>query len=112
MRRLILFFVALFATTTIFAAKQTVTLVIEQMECGNCQAKVEKVLAYEKGVRDLAFDLEHRVATVTFDDAKTDIKTLQRALLKQLKYKSRILTESEPLPEFHSDDEHDDHDHD
>lgn len=88
MKRLTLI-VALIATVTMaFAAKQTVKLFVPDMECANCQGKVEKVLAYEKGVRGLEFNLERRIVTVTYEDKKTDVATLQQALIKHLNYKS------------------------
>lgn len=109
MKKLIVSAAMLLAATATFATKQTVTLVVGQMECTNCQAKVEKTLAYERGVKDLEFNLENRVVTVTYDDEKTNVQTLQKSLLKNLKYKSRVLNAGDALPTF--DDERDDEAH-
>ncbi len=106
MKKIIFSLMLLVAASTAFAAKQTVNLVIGQMECSNCQAKVEKVLAYEAGVKDLEFNLTNRMVTVTYDDAKTNVKALQKALLKNLKYKSRVLHEGEALPTFNEVEDH------
>ncbi|HKL95739.1 MAG TPA: cation transporter [Paludibacteraceae bacterium] len=82
------------ATTVVHAEKQTVVLAVNQMECGTCQAKVEKTLAYEKGVKGLQFDLEKRQVTITFDNEKTTVEKLQNALVKNNKYASEIVKPS------------------
>ncbi len=79
------------ATTMVNAVKQEVVLFINNMECANCQAKVEKTLAYEKGVKDLKFDLQKRQVTITFDSEKTTVEKLQNALLKRNKYASEVV---------------------
>ena len=78
---------ALFATAA-FAEKQTVVLYIPGMECSNCQGKVDKILAFEKGVRSLDYNLAERRVTVVYDDRRTDVARLQAALMKHLNYKS------------------------
>ena len=55
------------------------------------QAKVEKTLAYEKGVKDLQFDLQKRQVTITFDNEKTSVEKLQNALVKNNKYASEVV---------------------
>lgn len=52
--------------------KETVTFYVDEMECKNCQAKVEKNIAYEKGVTDLKCDLKTKTVEVTY---KTDKAT-------------------------------------
>ncbi len=104
MKKLFFGVAMLLAATSAFAAKQTVRLVVAQMECSNCQAKVQKTLAYERGVKDLEFNLENRVVTVTYDDEKITVKDLQKSLLKNLKYRSRVLNEGDALPTFDKDD--------
>ena len=49
---------AVFTFSTAYAQdakkkKDTVTFFVEEMECANCQKKVEKNIAFEKGVTDL-----------------------------------------------------------
>lgn len=111
MKKLIVSAAILLAATTTFAAKQTVRLVVGQMECANCQSKVEKTLAYETGVKDLEFNLENRVVTITYDDEKTNVQTLQKALLKNLKYKSRVLHNGDALPTFDNEETDEEHAH-
>ena len=95
MKRIILILTLIVGFTAAYAEKQTVRLYVPEMECKNCQGKVDKVLAFEKGVRSLEYDLEHRTVTVVFEDKKTDVAKLQEALVKQLKYKSIELKEGE-----------------
>ena len=92
MKKLIMSIVlVLAAATMVNAEKQEVVLFINSMECGNCQAKVEKTLAYEKGVKDLQFDLQKRQVTITFDNEKTSVEKLQNALVKNNKYASEVV---------------------
>lgn len=92
MKKLIMSIVLMLAVTTfVNAEKQEVVLFINSMECANCQAKVEKTLAYEKGVKDLQFDLQKRQVTITFDNEKTSVEKLQNALVKYNKYASEVV---------------------
>jgi copper chaperone CopZ len=61
--------------------KETVKFYVEDMTCKNCQAKVEKNIAFEKGVTDLKCNLSEKTVEVTY---KTD-KTNQEALKKGFK---------------------------
>lgn len=89
-KKLIIAAFVLFGTMTAVAEKQTVVLHIPNMECGGCKAKVENVLAYERGVKKLKFDLTTRNVTVVFEDKRTDVKKLQNSLLKHLKYTTEV----------------------
>ncbi len=80
---------------TAAAEKQTVRLYIEDMECKNCQAKVENTLGFERGVKKLEVELDKRQVLVTFDDKKTSVEKLQAALMKYNKYPSQVITECE-----------------
>lgn len=84
--------VLLLGVTSVFAEKRSVTLYIPDMECGNCQAKVEKTLSYERGVKKIDFDLAKREVTVEYDDTKTNVGKLQAALVKYLKYESHNMS--------------------
>lgn len=82
---------ALFSTVLAIAEKQTVVLHLPQMECSGCKAKVENVLAFERGVKKLKYDLETRNVTVVYEDKRTDVKKLQNALLKHIKFTSEVV---------------------
>ncbi|MDR1864702.1 MAG: heavy-metal-associated domain-containing protein [Bacteroidales bacterium] len=52
------------------------------MHCRNCQAKIEKNIPWEKGVKDLRVDLENQKVTVSYDPKKTTEAQLQKAIEK------------------------------
>ncbi|MBQ0082127.1 MAG: cation transporter [bacterium] len=89
MKKSILTLMVAMVSVLAMAENKTVKLYIPGMECKNCQAKVENVLNYEKGVKKLTVELEKRIVTIVYDDAKTNVQTLQAALLKDLKFKSQ-----------------------
>lgn len=63
------------------AERQTVVLDVD-IHCQGCVNKIEKNIAFEKGVKDLVCDLETKTVTVTFDPTKTDLPTLLEAFAK------------------------------
>lgn len=52
------------------------------MDCGSCKNKIEKNIAFEKGVKSLDVDLEKQTVEVTYDKRKTDVEGLQAAFKK------------------------------
>lgn len=58
--------------------KQTVVFDVD-LHCQGCINKIEKNIAFEKGVKDLVCDLEKKTVMVTFDPTKTSIDKLQKA---------------------------------
>ncbi len=83
--------VAIFCIAAL-AEKQVAVLYVPDMECNSCKAKVENILAFEKGVRKLDYDVEKHLVTVTFEDKKTNVETLQKTLVKYLNYKSEVVS--------------------
>lgn len=88
MKQLLVAFVcAVFTFSTAYAQdakkkKETVTFFVEGMECANCQKKVEKNIAFEKGVTDLKCDLKTRTVKVTYKPDKTSKTKLATAFKK------------------------------
>jgi Copper chaperone len=90
MKRLIVMLVGLFCvSTTSFAAdkskskgRETVVFHVNQVNCGNCIKKIEKNIAFERGVTDLTCSLEDRTATVTFRTDRTSKAKLVDAFKK------------------------------
>ncbi len=62
------------------------------MDCASCQAKIEKNIAYEKGVKDLVVDLPTKIVTITYRTDKTSPEKLEKAIQK-LGYKTEIVAE-------------------
>ena len=69
---------------------KTVIFKVEQMVCINCEGKVKRNIAYEKGVTRMKTNLEDKTVTVTFDADKTDVERLQ-AGFKKFGYKAEVL---------------------
>jgi len=95
MKKYFLIAIALIISTLIISAQSTksgqtakqntkseVTLYIAKMECENCKKKITDKISYEKGVKDLKFDLQKRMLTITYDAKKTTIETLKAVLAK------------------------------
>lgn len=62
-----------------FAAEKTVTLAVQNMYCAACPHTVKSSLQSVPGVKAVSVSFENKTAVVTFDDAKTNVKTLTAA---------------------------------
>ncbi|AJP47312.1 mercury transporter [Rugosibacter aromaticivorans] len=61
------------------AAPKTVTLSVPGMNCAACPITVKKALGKVPGVAKTDVNLGKREATVTFDNARTNVEALMRA---------------------------------
>ena len=77
-------------TSPLWAATQSVTLSVPGMNCATCPITVKKALTQVSGVSKTEVSLDRREATVTFDDAKTDVEALTRAT-KEAGYPSTVV---------------------
>ncbi len=68
--------IALLTAVPVFAAEQTVTLVVENMTCALCGPTVKKALGRVGGVGKVEVSADKGTATVTFDDTKATIEAL------------------------------------
>jgi len=75
-------------------AKETTKFLIENMSCDNCIKKIEKNIAFEKGVTDLKCDLATKTVEVTYRTDKTSDEKLIKAFDK-IKYKAKAIKEEE-----------------
>lgn len=109
MKKLFILMLALLPLAGIQAKtdKQTVVLYCE-LHCQGCCDKIMKNIAFEKGVKDLQFDMEEQAVTVTYDANKTDVPTLQKAFAKIGK---PATTEKPKTEEQHHTHEGHDHEH-
>jgi len=62
--------------------EETVVFYVENLNCKNCQATIEKYIAFEKGVKDLQTELEKKTVKVTYDPSKTDPQKLMKGFEK------------------------------
>ncbi|NDW18188.1 heavy-metal-associated domain-containing protein [Dysgonomonas sp. 216] len=61
--------------------KQEVTFEVS-MTCENCKKRIEKNIAFEKGVTDLKVDLPEKTVTIEYKENKTDSVKLRKAIEK------------------------------
>lgn len=90
MKKLIALSLLVAMTSPVWAATQTVTLSVPDMNCAACPITVKKALTKVPGVGKIDVSLERREATVTFDDAKTNADALTRAT-KDAGYPSTVV---------------------
>jgi copper chaperone CopZ len=50
--------------------------------CGQCKDRIEKGMAYEKGIKDVALDVDTKIATVKYNPAKTTPDEIRLAISK------------------------------
>jgi copper chaperone CopZ len=66
-----------------FASDQPRTVKIKTSAiCKMCKARIERNLAYEKGVTDVTLDVDTKVATVTYNPKKTDVAKIKANIVK------------------------------
>ena len=66
------------------------------MHCESCQRKIEKNIAYEKGVKDMAVKLEDKTVTIKFDTLKTNESKLIKAF-NDLGYEANVVKTETPV---------------
>lgn len=62
-----------------FAAEKTATLTVEKMSCAACPIIVKRSLRAVPGVVDVVVSYSEKTAIVTYDDTKTDLRSLAAA---------------------------------
>lgn len=68
--------------------KETVTLDVS-MTCENCKKRIEKNIAYEKGVTDMKVDLPTKTVFIEYRKDKTSVEKLIEAF-KKLGYEASV----------------------
>jgi copper chaperone CopZ len=63
-------------------AKNQKVLFSVNMDCEKCQKKIEKNIAFEKGVKAIDVKLDEKTVAITYDDSKTDVAKLQKGFKK------------------------------
>lgn len=61
--------------------KEEVTFEVS-MTCESCKRRIEKNIAFEKGVSDMKVDLPAKTVMVVFNPQKTEVGNLQKAIEK------------------------------
>ena len=55
---------------------------VDSMVCGMCEKTVKTALGSLDGVHQVAVDMDEKVVTVRYDDAKVHLKALEKAIAK------------------------------
>ncbi|MGH1478955.1 MAG: mercury resistance system periplasmic binding protein MerP [Geminicoccales bacterium] len=71
--------VALMLSTSSLAAQKTIKLSVPGMNCASCPYMVEQAISRVDGIKSVEATMEDRSATVTFDDAMTNVGDIQQA---------------------------------
>ena len=50
--------------------------------CGMCKARIERNLAFEKGVKEAKLDVKTKIVTITYNPNKTDVAKLKANVSK------------------------------
>lgn len=79
MKKLLALAIFAAATKPLWAAPQSITLVVPSMNCASCPITVKKALTKVVGVEKVEINLEKREARVSFDDVKTTALALAQA---------------------------------
>jgi copper chaperone CopZ len=93
------FMATMFAISPISAKKndsnkETVIFCVDDMDCQSCKIKIEKNIAFEKGVKAMDVSLEKKIVEVTFDKRKNTVESLQGAF-KKIGYEAKLLKDNE-----------------
>ncbi len=74
--------------------EKKVVKILTSLDCQACVEKINKNIAFEKGVRKIEADLETKIVTITYRSDKTTPEKLAKAIRK-LGYTAEILPEKE-----------------
>ena len=91
------FIMMLVVSTSLALANDIETVVFTtqpQMHCSNCEAKIKKALRFEKGVKDIVTNVPQQTVTVKYDEDKTTVAKLIKALEK-IDYKVSVVAASD-----------------
>lgn len=90
MKKLVALVMLVASTSPLWAATQSVTLSVPDMNCATCPITVKKALTKVSGVSKINVNLDRREAKVTFDDTKAKVEALTRAT-KNAGYPSSVV---------------------
>ena len=97
MKKFLTFIMMLVVSTSLALAKDIETVVFTtqpQMHCSYCEAKIKKALRFEKGVKDIVTNVPQQTVTVKYDEDKTTVAKLIKALEK-IDYKVQVVAASD-----------------
>jgi len=69
------------------------------LHCNSCQKKIEREIAFEKGVKSVTTNLEEKTVTIKYDASKNTDEKLAESI-KKLGYEVKILKPEEKKKEI------------
>lgn len=93
MKKVILFALITFSVATYAANKNSNDSTVcyhVSMDCVGCKIKIEKNIAFEKGVKAMDINLEDKIVKIKFNPAKNNSLAIKRAI-EALKYDVEII---------------------
>ena len=63
-----------------FAGEKTAEISLPTVQCGMCARTIEKALNKVEGVTNIDVDIENKKATITYDDSKTSLDTIEKTI--------------------------------
>lgn len=78
-RKLLIVLATCVGALSAWAAPATVTLSVPTMDCPVCPITVKKALVGVPGVAKASIDFDRRLATVHYDDSRTNVGALMQA---------------------------------
>lgn len=70
----------LLLTGTLQAAEKIVEVNLPSIQCGMCIRTIEEALVKVEGVINADVDIENKKVIVTYDDTKTDLKSIEHGI--------------------------------
>ena len=107
MKRILLILAAVLLCLGVWAKGPRQTVVFDvDIHCQGCITKIEKNIAFERGVKDLECNLDDKTVTIVYDPQKTDVRHLQEAFGKIGKTATVRTLSDEPMeqPREQNDD--------
>lgn len=74
-----------------------------RMHCTTCEDKIRKALQFERGMKDMEFDIENNVLLLVFDQDKTSLEKLAEKM-KKIGYEIRIVDTPNGIDESEAPD--------
>jgi copper chaperone CopZ len=102
MKKYIIFLILLLCVInlSLFAQKQKEIKIVKFLTSAhtkNCKEKIEKTLAYEKGVIESELNTDNQVLTVRFKPNKTNSKNIE-TIINNLGHDAELLIEIDEIP--------------
>lgn len=80
MKKLAIMWVLILTTFLSFADNPSTVKIKTSAICEMCKERIEKRLAFTKGVKDVNLNLDDKVVSVTFNPKKTNVEALKKVI--------------------------------